>query len=136
MRFMLDTNICIYLMKRHPPEVAARFAKLETGDAVMSAITLAELSAGLQRNPATRAHNARVLDRLAEWVAVVPFEQNAAHAFGAFRSTARERQRDALDRLIAAHAVSVGAILVTNNEAEFKGYPGLVVENWVSQPAP
>lgn len=136
MRYMLDTNICIYLMKQHPPEVAARFASLATGDAVISAVTLAELSAGLQRNAATRAHNARVLDRLVEWVVVMPFDAGAAHAFGGLHGTTRARQRDAYDRLIAAHAVSVGATLVTNNEADFKGYPGLVVENWVLQATP
>lgn len=132
MRFMLDTNICIYLMQKHLPAVAARFAELAVGDAVMSAITLAELAAGLERNPATREHNRRVLGRLTELVNVAPFDENAAASFGAFHSAVRDRRRDALDRLIAAHAVSVGATLVTNNEGDFKGYPGLVVENWVA----
>jgi tRNA(fMet)-specific endonuclease VapC len=65
-------------------------------------------------------------------VPVLAFEERAAESYGIIASAVRDRRRDALDPLIAAHAVSVGASLVTNNEADFKDYPGLIVENWVS----
>lgn len=64
MRYLLGTNICIYIMKRQPPEVIARLENLHYGDVAISAITLAELRASLELNPATRAHNERALDAL------------------------------------------------------------------------
>jgi tRNA(fMet)-specific endonuclease VapC len=97
-QYLLDTNICIYLMREQPPEVAERFARLRVGDVVMSAVTCAELRHGVERCG----------------VAAAP-----------------ARRRDALDRLIAAHAISVEATLVTNDEKGFRGYAGLKVENWV-----
>ncbi|MFA7241019.1 MAG: type II toxin-antitoxin system VapC family toxin [Sulfuricellaceae bacterium] len=132
MRYMLDTNICIYLMHHHPPEVMKCFSKLRFGEAVMSAITLAELRYGVERQPETRAHNQRALDALLTDVPALTFDENTATSYGVLRMAVKSRQRDALDRLIAAHAVSTGCILVTNNEADFKDYPGLIVENWVA----
>ena len=135
MRYMLDTNICIYLMRHQPPEVAARFATLRIGDVVMSALTLAELCAGLQQHPGSRQRNRRALDALTELVPPLPFGAEAAAAFGAFAGAEPKRRRkDILDRLIAAHAASLGLVVVTNNERDFAGYPGLAVENWVAAP--
>lgn len=132
MRYMLDTNICIYLMRRHPPEVLARLEALFYGDAVLSAITLAELRAGLEMHPETRAHNERALAALLQDLPVMPFSVEAAASYGVLRAALRERRRDALDRLIAAHAASLSLVLVTNNEADFRDYPGVLVENWVA----
>lgn len=132
MRYMLDTNICIYLMHHQPPEVIRRFNDLSLGDAVMSAITLAELRYGVERHPETSAHNQRALDALLTDVPAVPFDEMAATRYGALRMAVKSRQRDALDRLIAAHAAALGYVLVTNNEADFRDYPGLTVENWVA----
>jgi tRNA(fMet)-specific endonuclease VapC len=73
-----------------------------------------------------------MLDSFIEDVPVVAFEARAASAFGPARFANRERSRDALDKLIAAHAIALGVTLVTNNEADFAIYPGLVLENWVS----
>jgi tRNA(fMet)-specific endonuclease VapC len=79
----------------------------------------------------------QVLALLVSRIPVLAFDAVAAVRYGILRAAVRERKRDALDRLIAAHAVSVGATLVTNNESDFKDYPGLVVENWVnSSPNP
>jgi tRNA(fMet)-specific endonuclease VapC len=61
---------------------------------------------------------------------VLPFTESDAVSFGILRAAVRDRNRDTMDRLIAAHAVSTSLVLVTNNEADFKGYPGLIVENW------
>ena len=134
MRYMLDANICIYLMKRRPPQVLNRLEVLRRGEAVMSVVTHAELRAGLEMQAANRAHDEHVLGLLIGRIPVLPFDEAAAVSYGVLRAAVRERSRDALDRLIAAHAVSVGAILVTNNEADFKDYPGLAVENWSALP--
>ena len=130
-RYMLDTNICIYLMKHQPPQVRARFAECFVGDVVISAITLAELEFGVACSGPAQARNQALLDSLLEDIQVAPFEARAARAYGPLRAANRQTNQDALDKLIASHAMSLGVKLVTNNEADFLGYPGLAVENWV-----
>ena len=137
MRYMLDTHICIYLIKNHPPQVLRRLEVLKLGDAVMSVVTYAELRAGLEiqgeaRSPTDRELDKHVLALLINRIPVLPFTESDAVSFGVLRAAVRDRNRDTMDRLIAAHAVSTGLILVTNNEADFKDYPGLVVENWAT----
>jgi len=129
-RYMLDTNICIYITKSHPPQVLARLETLALGDAVMSVVTYAELRAGLEIQTDHRAHDERVLANLTDRIPVLPLTQADAKSYGVLRAAVRDRSRNAMDRLIAAHAVSCGVVLVTNNEADFKDYPGLQVENW------
>ena len=131
MRYLLDTNICIYLMKETSPSVARRFAALRVGDVGMSAITLAELRYGVEADAAHRRRNEKALDALLEEIPAVPFDGAAAASYGVIRAAVRDRKRDALDRLIAAHAISADLTLVTNNTSDFEGYPGLRVENWV-----
>src|SRR3989338_8571637 len=97
----------------------------------MSAITYAELCYGAERDPAVRAAAERALKALIERIPVAAFEERAAERYGRIRAAVRERKRDALDRLIAAHAATLDLTLVTNNEADFKDYPDLAVENWV-----
>ena len=135
MHYMLDTNICIYLIKNHPPQVLQRLEVLKQGDAMMSVVTYAELRAGVEiqgeaRTPTDRELDKHVLALLINRIPVLPFMESDAESFGVLRAAVRDRNRDTMDRLIAAHAVSTGTILVTNNEADFKDYPGLVVENW------
>lgn len=130
MRYMLDTNICIYLIKSHPPQVLRRLEALTQGSAVMSVVTYAELRAGVEIQSTNKAHDDHVLSLLVARIPVLPFTPSDAESFGVLRAAVRERSRNAMDRLIAAHAVNLGVILVTNNEADFKDYPGLVVENW------
>lgn len=131
-KYMLDTNICIYLMKHQPPQVRARFAECFVGDVVISAITLAELEFGVACSGESQARNQAALDSLLEDIVVAPFEAGAARAYGPLRAAHRERNKDALDKLIAAHALALGVTLVTNNEADFRSFTGLVVENWVN----
>jgi tRNA(fMet)-specific endonuclease VapC len=131
-KFMLDTNICIYLMKHQPPQVRARFAECFVGDVVISAITLAELEFGIACSGESQARNQAALDALLEDLLVAPFEARAARAYGPLRAANRERNKDALDKLIASHALSLGVTLVTNNEADFRGFSGLVVDNWIN----
>lgn len=135
MPYLLDTNICIYIMKAHPPEVLARLTRLSQGDAMMSIVTYAELRAGIEILGETRFQNENALKLLVQRIPVQYFDEAAAESFGRLRAAVRDRRRDALDRLIAAHAVSLDATLITNNEADFRDYPGLKVENWVHPPA-
>ena len=130
-RYMLETNICIYLMKHQPPQVRARFADCFVGDVVISAITLAELEFGVASSGESRARNQAALDDLIGDIPVATFDARAARAYGPLRAANRERDKDARDKLIASHALSMGVTLVTNNEADFRGYDGLAIENWV-----
>jgi len=129
-RYMLDTNMCIYLLKHQPESVATKFAQCRIGDVVMSAITFAELDYGVAAcaNPEREAN---VLAALTRRIKVVPFDETSAKAYGAVRLATRERKSDHLDKLIAAHAISLNVVLVTNNTRDFVVYPGLVLENWV-----
>ncbi len=131
-RYMLDTNICIYLMKHQPQQVRARFAQCFVGDVVISAVTHAELAYGVACSGEAQLRNEQALASLLEDIPVAPFDAHAARAYGPIRAANRERNKDALDKLIASHAISLGATLVTNNEADFRHYAGLTVENWVN----
>jgi tRNA(fMet)-specific endonuclease VapC len=134
-RYMLDTNMCIYLMKNQPEEVARRFARCYVGDVVMSSITYAELEYGViaSDDPAEERIN---LASLVEDIQVIPFDTAAGAAYGPLRMATRDgTKEDALDKLIAAHAVSLGVTVVTNNEKDFARYPGLTVENWIESPS-
>ena len=97
----------------------------------MSVVTYAELRAGLEMQATNRAHDEQVLALLIQRIPVLAFDVGAAERYGELRAAVRDRRRNALDRLIAAHAISAGATLVTNNETDFDGYPGLELENWV-----
>jgi tRNA(fMet)-specific endonuclease VapC len=131
-KFMLDTNICIYLMKHQPPQVRARFEACFVGEVVISAITLAELEFGIACTaPAAQRGNRLALDSLLEDILVAPFEAMAARAYGPIRAAFEDRSRDALDQLIASHALALQVSLVTNKEADFAHYPALRLENWV-----
>jgi tRNA(fMet)-specific endonuclease VapC len=130
-RYLLDTNMCIYLMKHQPAEVAARFAQCFVGEVVMSAVTMAELEYGVSCSGVNEHRNRSALDHLTQDIQPAPFDHAAARAYGPIRLATQSRNRDALDKLIAAHAVALDVTLVTNNEADFAGYPGLRVENWV-----
>ena len=131
MTYLLDTNICIYVIKRRPPQVLARFHRCAVGDIGLSTVTLAELEYGAAKSQFP-APNQAALAAFTLPLEVVPFDAPAAAAYGPIRATL-ERQGTpigAMDLLIAAHARSLGVILVTNNVREFGRVPGLQVENW------
>ena len=129
--YLLDTNICIYLMKDQPPQVADRFAACRVGEVVISAITAAELEFGVVASGAEVERNRQALEQFLLEVPVVPFDRLAARAYGPVRWATRLRRRDALDKLIAAHALALEVVLVTNNPSDFQAYPDLAIENWV-----
>jgi tRNA(fMet)-specific endonuclease VapC len=132
MRYMLDTNICIYLMRHQPPEVAQRFARCAYGDVVMSVVTLAELKCGVIGRSDDRSRVAQTIERLTQFVPALPFDSAATDPYATLYQAVRDRRRDALDRLIAAHALAADCVLVTNNLADFADYPGLTLENWAA----
>jgi tRNA(fMet)-specific endonuclease VapC len=122
-KYMLDTNICIYLMNEQPEGVIARFKKCRKGEVVISSITWAELSCGLN------IHNDEAqFEEILSAIKVVPFEIKAASIFGELTQKFPNR-KSSFDRMIAAHAISLGVILVTNNVSDFELY-GMNIENW------
>lgn len=131
-RYMLDTNMCIYLMKNQPEQVARRFAECYVGDVVISAITYAELEYAVSISD---LHTQRRTDlaALIQDIPVAPFDMAAGVAYGPLRYATRSSQKDHLDKLIASHAISLGLVLVTNNVRDFVKYPGLKVENWLEE---
>jgi tRNA(fMet)-specific endonuclease VapC len=131
-RYMLDTNMCIYLMKSQPEQVARRFAECYVGDVVMSAITYAELEYGVSISD-LQAKRRSDLNALIQDIPVAPFDAAAGVAYGPLRYATRNSKKDHLDKLIASHAISLELILVTNNVRDFIKYPGLKVENWLDE---
>ena len=129
--FMLDTDICIYIIKRKPPSVFKRLETLRAGQLSMSAITFAELMNGAKKSQHVEANLER-LNALAELLEVRPFDKKAAECYGDVRSRLEKRGEmiGGYDLLIAAHALSLDWTLVTNNEKEFRRVKGLKVGNW------
>ncbi len=127
MKYLLDTNICIYLMKHEVPAAKERFEKCFYGDVAISAVTLAELQYGIECKPENREQNEKALERLRADLVVAPFDDDAAIAYGRLRAgiPRDQRRKDALDKLIASHAVALGAVLVTNNLTVTQ-----TIENW------
>ena len=131
MRVMLDTNICIYVIKRHPQEVIERFRSFAVGEIGVSVITLAELQYGASKSSQPK-RNHEALQQFVSPLRVADFDRRASAVYGDLRPKLERRGRPigAMDLLIAAHALSLDVPLVTNNEKEFGRVAGLVVENW------
>jgi len=129
--YMLDTSTCIYIINRRPPQVRAHFEGLRYGAVVVSSITGAELAVGVAKSGSPRNQDA--LEKFLAPLEVLPFDSEAMYAYGALRARlqASGQPIGALNALIAAHAMAVGATLVTNNLAEFDRVPSLAFENWV-----
>lgn len=130
-RYMLDTNICIYVIKNYPPRLRSRFDNL-SAHLCISTVTFAELCYGAEKS-ARSAENMRDIDEFTEKLEVLDFSADAARHFGDIRAQLERAGKPASssDMLIGAHARSEGLILVTNNRREFDRIPGLLVENWV-----
>lgn len=133
MKLMLDTNICIYLIKQQPAAVLKRFLEYQVGDIGISSITLSELRYGVAKS-AHREKNAKALDEFVIPLEVVSFDEEAAHVYGDIRSALEKAGTPigAMDMLIAAHAVSLGTPLVTNNTREFVRIPTLTIIDWTA----
>ena len=131
MRYLLDTDICIYIIKRKPERVLARLLRTSPGEVGISAITLSELQYGVARS-GRREQNRIALEAFIAPLEVLPYDRVVADRYGKIRAELDMAGTPvgALDLLIAAHALTCGLVLVTNNEREFRGVPSLKVENW------
>lgn len=134
MIFMLDTDICIYIIKRKPAGVLKRLESLKPGQLAMSAITFAELMNGAKKSQHVEA-NLEKLNALSELLDIRPFDKQAAIYYGDVRSSLEKRGETigGNDLLIAAHALSLGWTLVSNNEREFSRVDGLNIVNWAEE---
>jgi tRNA(fMet)-specific endonuclease VapC len=134
MRYLLDTDICIYIAKRKPSGVLARLQQLQQGDVGMSVITHLELVYGAWKSQHREANLLRIL-ALERLIPVLPLDPSTGGHYGEVRA-ALEREGTpigAYDLLIAAHALTLGLTLVTNNAREFQRVPQLIVENWAEE---
>ena len=130
-RYLLDTNICIYIRQKRPEEVLRHFRKLRPGEAALSVITYGELLYGAAKS----AQRVEALERLREllhWLPALSLPETAAEAYGSIRAelASKGQMIGNNDLCIAAHALSTGLTLVTNNEKEFRRVRGLKMQNW------
>lgn len=131
MKYLLDTNICIYIIKKKPVHVINRFDKINIGDICISSITLAELNYGIQKS-SNPIKNEKALESFLLPLEVLNFDYTATISYGIIRANLEKKgiPIGSLDTLIAAHAKSKKLTLVTNNEKEFNRVSDLKVENW------
>ncbi len=130
-RFLLDTDICIYIQRQKPLQVLARLEALEPGEAVVSVITWGELMYGAGKSSQT-SRVLKVLDEFGAIIPVLPMLEHAGRNYGQLCANLESLGQPIgnNDLWIAAHALTAGLTLVTNNEREFRRVPGLLIENW------
>ncbi len=131
MNIQLDADTCVYLLNNKPESVRKRFDSLPLGTAAVSAVVVAELRYGVSKSK-SKEKNTAALEALLPSLRIVPFDNAAAKAYGGIRAELERKGTPigSLDTLIAAHAVSMNATLVTNNLREFKRVPGLHCVSW------
>ena len=132
MRYMLDTNICIYAIKHKPQTVFLRLQEIDPRDVCISSVTYAELVHGVEKSNAVEK-NRIALSVLLSAIDILNFDVSAADEYGKIRADLERKGTPIgpLDMMIAGHAKSTGCILVTNNTREFSKVVGLELENWV-----
>ena len=133
MNFLLDTNICIYIIKQKPPEVLQKFKAYQVGDIGISSITVAELEFGVQKSQFPEK-NQQALAQFLLPLTIVDFDFAAATVYGKIRATLEKQGTPigSLDTLIAAHALSLQLTLITNNIKEFSRVTDLKLDNWAN----
>ena len=131
MLFMLDTNICIYIIKNHPVEVLQKLKRFSPSDLVISAITVCELEYGASKSSNPEKNRQTLIKFLAPFE-ICPLSEQAAAHYGDIRAHLERSGKliGAMDLLIAAHARSLSLTIVTNNLKEFDRVQGLRTENW------
>ena len=132
MKFMLDTNICVHLIRHRPQRLINRFDRVPVGDIGISVITLAELEYGAAKSSRPE-RNQMALQEFISPLEIAAFGQDETAAYGRIREFLEKKGRliGSMDLLIAAHAVSLEVDLITNNQSEFKRVPGLRTANWL-----
>jgi tRNA(fMet)-specific endonuclease VapC len=131
MRFLLDTNMCIFLIKRKPESVLAKLKDALSAGVGISSITLAELEYGVEKSLYVQQNGLNLLRFLTPFE-ILSYDESAAWEYGKIRAALERKGRviGGLDMLIGSHAKSLSAILVTNNTREFSRIEGLRVEDW------
>ncbi len=131
MRYLLDTDICIYIIKKKPEQVLKKLAKLESTDAVISTVTLSELIYGAEKSQ-YRAKNLEALTGFLLPIDILSWDESAAKSTGEIRAVLEKSGKviGPYDLQIAGQALSLNLTLVTNNEKEFSRVKGLKIENW------
>jgi tRNA(fMet)-specific endonuclease VapC len=134
MRYLLDTNTCIYIIKRKPKDVLEKFQTIIFADIGISSITVAELEYGAAKSQYPDRNRAALTQFLIP-LEIVRFDEQEASFYGNLRATLERAGQTigAMDLLIAAHALSLDLTLVTNNTKEFNRVQALAIENWVAQ---
>ncbi len=132
MKYLLDTNICIYIIKKKPLSVFEKIQLLQINDIGISAITLAELEYGVSKSSSPESNELALLKFIAP-LEILPFTEKAAKTYGQLRAFLEKSGQiiGTLDLFIGSHAKSENLILVTNNVSEFSRIPDLKIENWV-----
>ncbi len=130
MALLIDTNIAIHIRDGH--EAVMNNFNLNAGSVMMSALTMAELQRGLFKYPANTAIRRSRLKAMLEYIPVLPFDTAAAEAYGEIIALCGWVKGRDFDRMIAAHAISARAVLVTNNTRDFQDIPRLSIENWTA----
>lgn len=130
-RYLLDTNICIYIAKQQPAVVRERFSRHDTGELAMSVVTLGELRFGAEKSR-SREQALAVIEQLASRITVASLPLSAGEHYGQIRAGLQQAGQviGNNDLWLAAHARAEGWVLVSNNTREFLRVPGLQVENW------
>ncbi len=130
--YLLDTNICIYLIKKKPIQVLNNFQEVTPGKIAISSITFSELQFGVEKSD-YQEKNREALEKFIIPLQILNYDSATSRVYGKIRKYLESRGTPigSLDTLIAAHAMSINAILVTNNVKEFSRIPNLLVENWI-----
>ncbi len=133
MKYLIDTNICIYIMNKRPAGIIEKFKQFELGDVGISTITVSELQYGVAKS-IHRKENQQRLEQFMAPLEILAYDEMAAEVYGDIRFHLEKYGQPIgpLDVLIAAHALSKNLILVTNNDKEFKRVKNLQVENWTN----
>jgi tRNA(fMet)-specific endonuclease VapC len=132
MRYLLDTNICIYIINERPIQVMTRFRQERIGDIGVSSLSAAELAYGVEKSGSAR--NRQALEKFLAPLEIAAFDESAFRHYGRLRADLEKRGLPigSMDMLIAAHALALNTILVTNNSREFERVSGLHLDNWVA----
>lgn len=133
MIYLLDTNICIYVIRKRPSQVIKKLTSLSTSDVCISSITLAELEYGVEKSDKPEM-NKEALEEFLLPLQIHSFNVPAARSYGRIRALLEKKGLliGSLDLMIGAHALSLGSVVVTNNVREFSRIPNLTIENWVT----
>jgi tRNA(fMet)-specific endonuclease VapC len=132
-KYLLDTNTCIYIINKKPPSAISRIQSKQPEEVAISTVTVAELEYGVHRRQRIDQNRIALLEFLVP-LTILDFDQGAAAVYGSIRASLESRGTPIgpLDLMIAAAAMSQGLILVTNNEKEFSRVEGLQLENWIA----